>query len=179
MGCQDRGLPRNSQGASLVYTVIPHINSPVSDMVENENQPEGVIWPPHLICGTHNHSHTCKCMHTYTHMHTCSLPPFLSLQKLKRNKAIHSLLARVQLMIYGYDEGAHLVPIAVCILPGNFEMWLRLYLILSFVTGVCTLCIVKGVTVDSVYPQDWGNYTKKFLPILRMALWKILIESVL
>lgn len=81
MGCQDKGLPRNSQGASLVYTVVPHSNGPVSDMVEDENQPKAVICPPHLVCGTHNHTHTCKRMHTYTHMHTCSLPPFISLQK--------------------------------------------------------------------------------------------------
>lgn len=105
-------------------------------------------------------THVNVCTHTHTCTPALSLPFSLSKNKKKRNKAIHSLLASVQLMIYGYDEGAHLVPIAVCTLPGNSETWLRLCLILSFVTGVRTLWVVNGVTVDSVYPQNcvWQLY---------------------
>lgn len=40
---RDRGLPRSSQAASLVYTVVPHNKGLVSDMVEGENQPKVII----------------------------------------------------------------------------------------------------------------------------------------
>lgn len=121
MGCQDKGLPRNSQGASLVYTVVPPIwwkmrtNPRLSSALHT-------LSVAHITILTHVN----VCTHTHTCTPALSLPFSLSKNK-KRNKAIHSPLASVQLMIYGYDEGAHLVPIAVCILPGNSETWLRLF----------------------------------------------------